>query len=395
MISFDEATSLIARAAKPLEIELVSISDAAGRVLAEPVVAQISAPASDVSAMDGYAVRSADITGLPKAFEVVGESFAGAGYAGNVATDQAVRIFTGAPVPAGADRVIMQEYVARQGNSATLNEAPGSGRHVRSAGSDFHAGEELLPAGTRLGPHQLVAAAGADVEKLAVWRAPRIAILSTGDELVAPGTAHHTAGSIPDSVSFGVAALAELWGGEIVDKIRLPDDLDALEKAAVRVTEYADIVVVTGGASVGARDYAKAMFEPLGLDPVFSKVAIKPGKPVWTGRVGQCLIVGLPGNPTSAIVTARLFLAPLVAGLAGANPQLALQWQTVPLGAPLAATGDRETFVRGTLHDGTVEPLTSTDSGAQKVLALANCLVRCGAGMNVRGEGALVPVLEF
>ncbi len=395
MIGFDEAVALISKMAVPLGTETVSIANASGRILAESVIAGVTAPAAAISAMDGYAIRNADISGISKSFLVIGKSFAGNGYSGTVEVDQAVRIFTGAPMPPGADRVVMQEDITREGNFATLTEEFGPGWHVRPAGSDFELGEELLPGGTKLGPNQLIAAAAADCAELTVWRKPRIVVLSTGDELVTPGTARNTAGSIPESVSFGVAALAERWGGEVMNKVRLTDDLDQLQEVAARAVEDADIVVVTGGASVGERDYAKAMFEPIGLDLIFSKVAIKPGKPVWAGRVGNTLIVGLPGNPTSAMVTARLILAPLIAGLAAARADTALQWETVRVGAPLAATGGREAFVRGTLRGGVIYPLNSKDFGAQKILASANCLLRCEAGMQAQPEGALVSVLTM
>jgi molybdenum cofactor synthesis domain-containing protein len=204
---------------------------------------------------------------------------------------------------------------------------PGSARHIRKRGGDFETGDELLASGRLLDPRAIVAAAAADVAELRVFIRPRAHILSTGDELADPGTAANTPDAIPESVSFGVAALAELWGAFVVGGARLRDELPAMEKAAADAVNQADVVIVTGGASVGEKDFAKTMFEPLGLELVFSKVAIKPGKPVWLGRVDGALVLGLPGNPTSALVTARLLLAPLLAGLTGRSIDEALRWR--------------------------------------------------------------------
>jgi molybdopterin molybdotransferase len=196
-------------------------------------------------------------------------------------------------------------------------------------------------------------------------------------------------------VSFGVASLVRAWGGKVVDRWRLADDLAALEKAARSAVDQADIVVVTGGASVGERDFAKAMFAPLDLELIFSKVAIKPGKPIWIGRASNTLVVGLPGNPTSALVTARLFLAPLIAGLAGLGSAAATDWRSTALTGPLAACGDRETFVRGRRTQAGVEPIGDQDSSAQKALALSDVLIRRRPGDAASATGALVEILEF
>ena len=371
MISFDEAVRRVAAAARPIGRESVPIAEAAGRVLAAPVAAMIDAPPADCSAMDGYAVRDSD---LPGPLRLVGESFAGDGFGGALEPGTCVRIFTGAPVPAGADRVVMQEVAARDGDAVTFAGLPGPARHIRRRGSDFRAGEILLEAGRRLDPKALVAAAGADLAEVEAWRRPAVRVLATGDELAAPGEARGRAGAIPESLSCGVIALAEQWGAHSLGSRRLADDLPAMEQAAGEALEQADLVVVTGGASVGEKDYARTMFEPHGLELIFSKVAIKPGKPVWLGRAGARLVLGLPGNPTSALVTARLLLAPLVAGLAGRVG--ALEWRSLPLAAPLPACGDRETFHRARLVGGGAAPLASQDSGAQKALAEADLLVR-------------------
>jgi molybdopterin molybdotransferase len=389
VIGFDEAAALVAEAAKPLGTERVGLANAKGRVLAAPVVAEVDAPPADVSAMDGYAVRDRD---LPGRLAVAGESFPGRGFAGAIGPGRCVRIFTGAPVPAGADRVVIQEEVRREGETAWF-ESPGAARHIRTRGSDFSRGDLLVEAGRLLDGRALVAAAGADLAEVEVWRRPRLIVLGTGDELVEPGTARATPGAIPESVSLGVAAFAEDWGAEVVARKRLGDELPALVREAAEALERADVVVVTGGASVGERDHAKAMFEPAGLELIFSKVAIKPGKPVWLGRVGATLVLGLPGNPNSALVTARLLLAPLLAGLTGRPPLL--RWRPAKLAEAITATGNRETFYRAAAAGDAVRLLSNQDSGAQSTLAAADRLVRRRAGAPAAGVGEPVDVIDF
>lgn len=395
MIGFDEVVELIRSIAKPLGIETIGIAKAANRVLASPVIAQNDSPRSDVSAMDGYAVRDKDLETMPALLEVAGESFAGSGWTGSITPGTTIRIFTGAPVPTGADRVVIQENVRRERSNAIIEKSPGTARHIRTRGSDFNEGDELLSTGRLLDPRAIVAAAAADLDKLEVYRRPRLAILSTGDELAEPGTARARANAIPESVSFGVAALAELWGADTAARRRLPDDLPAMKAAGESAIQQSDLVVVTGGASVGEKDFAKTMFEPLGLELLFSKVSIKPGKPVWLGRVGEKLVMGLPGNPTSALVTARLFLAPLLAGLNGRQIETALCWRTMPIASSLQDCGARETFHRARSVNGSAEILSFQDSSAQKALADADLLVRQPPDMPALEAGAKVAVLGF
>jgi molybdopterin molybdotransferase len=395
MIGFDEAVELVRSVAKPLASEAVQLAEAAGRVLALPVIARIDSPRFDVSAMDGYAVREADLTNLPAKLAIAGESFAGAGWGSSLAPGTCARIFTGAPVPAGADRVVMQEDVGREGENALITAHPGPAHHIRKRGSDFAAGEELLPGGRPLDPRAIVAAAAADVAEVEVYRRPRIHILSTGDELAEPGTARGRPEAIPESVSFGVAALAERWGARAAGRTRLRDDLPTMRQAAEAAIRETDVVVVTGGASVGEKDFAKTMFEPFELELVFSKVAIRPGKPVWLGRARGTLVIGLPGNPTSALVTARLLLAPLLAGLCGRPIDCALNWRTLPLGTWLPECQGRETFHRARLTRGKADIVLHQDSGAQKALAEADLLVRQRAGSSAIAAGSAVDVLDF
>ena len=395
MISFDEAVAIICSLRGGLGKETVGLGDAHHRVLAEPVIARVHSPPTDVSAMDGYAVRDHDVAQLPARLPVAGQSFAGAGYDTELAEGTTVRIFTGAPVPAGADRVIIQEIVNRDGNIAIFANAPGQARHIRPRSSDFAAGTPLIEPGTRLGYRHLVAAAGADLSDLTVWRRPRVIILGTGDELAEPGTSADTPGTIPESVSFGVAALATDWGGQVLAKRRLRDDLPAMKVAATEAVTKGDLVVVTGGASVGERDFAKTMFEDVGLHLLFEKVAIKPGKPVWLGQAGSTYIMGLPGNPTSALVTARLLMAPLLAGLSGMDPESALAWITIPVTSPLPSCGDRETFVRARFEDKGVVPASNQDSSAQHTLAESDALIRRLPGGPEANAGDEVQALNF
>jgi molybdopterin molybdotransferase len=395
MIAFDEAVRLVAEAGRPLGSERVAIAEAHGRVLAAPVEAQVRAPPCDTSAMDGYAVKDADLAELPARLAVAGASYPGGGFDGAMAAGTCVRLFTGAPVPAGADRVVIQENVVRDGDFAVIAEAPGAARHIRRRGSDFELGDRLLESGRRLDPRALVAAAGGDLAEVEVWRRPRLIVLATGDELVDPGAARSQVGAIPESVAIGVTALADAWGAEPVGRRRLRDELPAMETAAAEALEVADLVVVTGGASVGERDHAKAMFAPAGLELLFSKVAVKPGKPVWLGRAQGRLVMGLPGNPTSALVTARLLLAPLIAGLTGRDPAEALRWREAALSDALGPCGERETFVRAAAERGCVRPLANQDSSAQRMLAAADLLIRRPAGATAAKVGDRVEVLEF
>ncbi len=395
MIGFDDALALIATQVQPLGREAIMLADAAGRVLAQDLIARLDAPRSAVSAMDGYAVRNDDVPAIGTRLHLVGESFAGTGEPVAVGRGQTVRIFTGAPLPDGADRVIMQENTEREGDTVIIAREFGPGWHVRDRASDFAAGTVLLGGGQRLDPRAIVAAAAADQADLVVARQPRVAIIGTGDELAAPGQAHERAGAIPESVTFGVAALVAEGGGEVVRVTRGGDDLSVLERLAGDALAASDLVVITGGASVGEKDFAKAMFAPHGLDLLFSKVAIKPGKPVWLGRVGNKWVLGLPGNPTSAMVTARLFLVPLLAALQGQNRPPAIQWRTLPLAAPIKATGDRETFVRARWDVDGLTPLDNQDSGAQSALVDANWLVRCPPGQGALKTGEAAQALSF
>ncbi len=392
MISFDEAVARVCGAARPLGTETVAIEQAAGRILASSVLARIDGPRADVSTMDGYAVRDADLR-VGAELPVIGEAFPGAPFGQALPPGTCLRIFTGAPVPEGADRVVMQENVSRTGDNATFTEPASAVRFLRRRGSDFAIGDALVHAGQRLGPRALVAAAAADVDAVEVYRRPRLVILCTGDELARPGQAAATDAAVPESLSVGLTAFAEQCGAQVIAYRQLADDLPSMKAEAAASLDAADIVVVTGGASVGERDFAKAMFE--GLDLIFSKVAIKPGKPVWLGRAGGRIVMGLPGNPTSALVTARLLLQPLLTGMGGGNPDAALRWRPARLAVPMEAGSDRETFWRAREEAGRVVLMPNQDSGAQRTLAEADLLVRQLSNAPALATDAQVDVLDF
>ena len=329
-------------------------------------------------------------------FTVVGESAAGMAHAPALSHGEAVRIYTGAPLPDDADRVVVQEMTQVDGGRMTVTGAIGDNAFIRRTGSDFEEGAVLLEAGTRLTSNRLVAAAAADHARLRVWRRPGIAILATGDELVAPGRAFESASTIPDSISGALAAATRDWGGDVVARRRVRDDAPAIEGEASALLRTADILVVIGGASVGARDFAKHSLAGGDFHEVFSKVAMQPGKPVWCAASGRGqFVIGLPGNPVSAMVTARLFLAPLIAASAGRPFGSALPWAPRPLiGAGIAGKW-REQFARGVREDGGVRLIDNQLSSAQSGLAMADMLVRVPAGDTRYGEGVALPGIAF
>lgn len=396
MIAFDTALDHVKQLARPLGSERVVLADADGRVLAEDVHAKVDAPPADVSMMDGYAVRAADCETLPAQLTIIRENAAGTSDAGAIAPGQCARIFTGAPLPHGADAIAIQENVRREGDLATIEQSPPTARYIRRRGNDFAAGSVLLDAGTRLGPRQLIAAAAGDHADVVCHQQPRVQVFVNGNELRAAGITEPREGSIPDSLSAGLAASIRRWGGKVCGRQHLADDLSAMQEAASTALPDHDLIVIAGGASVGEYDHARAMFEPFGLELAFAKVAMKPGKPVWLGSVGQCLVMGLPGNPSSAMVTARLLLAPLLYGLTGLNPNSALQWREAKLGQPVPAEGGRETFLRARRDaDRAVQPLENQNSGSQLALAQAEVLIRRPANAASLAVGETVPVLEL
>lgn len=389
MLTLEEAQARLLALAPSLPLEHVDVQGTLGRYLAEPLKARRTQPAAHVSAMDGYAMKGPDLDGP---WTLIGESSAGHPFSGTVGAGQAVRISTGALVPDGADAVIVQEDVAREGESLTLTGTPPSplGKHIRRCGSDFGIDTELLPTGARIGPAQLALAIAAGHKHIAVRRKPRVTIIDSGDELAGDPElcAVH---QVPASNGAMLAALLASLPCE-VDRIGpVPDDLTLLTNA-FHMAHDADIIVTTGGASVGDHDLIRPAIEAWGGTIDFWKVAIKPGKPLLVATKGKQVVVGLPGNPVSSHVTALLFLLPLLRTALGAAEPLP-QAIELPLAAPLPAGGDRREFLRGRLVSRGVEVLTQQDSGALAAMAAAQVLIDRPANSPRREAGSMARVL--
>ena len=352
--------------------ENIPFSESLGRYLSDNVIAQRDQPAAPLSAMDGYAIRFGD---LPGPWTVVGEVAAGAAPDRAVGAGQAMRIFTGAMLPGGADTVIVQEDVAVDGAALTLTgDGPGVlGRHIRAQGTDFAAGDCLLRAGTRLTPGAIAAAAMSGAGQLAVGRRPRVAILTTGDELVQAGRSL-TTGQIPDSNSPMLIAMLAGEPAEVSLPHHIRDDRTTLARVLKELARRHDVIVTVGGASVGDHDHVRGALEDAGGLLDFWKIAMRPGKPLIAGTIGDAVLLGLPGNPSSAFVTATLFLLPLVRHLAGARNPLPPIHQA-PLAAPLPAGGGRRDYLRARLDAGRLTPLIGQESGMTLPLASANALL--------------------
>lgn len=315
LLPVDEALRRILDGAVPLEAESVDLLAAAERVLAEDVAAQLTHPPFAASAMDGYAVRAPDVATVPATLRVVGELNAGGPFAGSVAAGEAIRIFTGASVPDGADTVVIQENTERSGESIIVRESAPPGANIRRAGSDFHSGGVLLRAGRLLDASAITLAAAGGHGRLNVRRAPRVAILATGDELVEPGN-QPGPGQIISSNPYGLAALLSRFGARPRLLGIAGDTIEALTAELAEAADV-DILVTIGGASVGDRDLVKPALEARGMALDFWKVAVRPGKPMLFGRLGATRVVGLPGNPLSCLIAARIFIVPLVFRLLG------------------------------------------------------------------------------
>jgi molybdopterin molybdotransferase len=370
LLPVDEALARLLALGRPLSREDVPIRAAVGRWAAADVAALRTQPASDLSAMDGYALRFAD---LPGPFTVIGESAAGATFAGDVGAMEAVRIFTGAAMPAGTDTVLVQEEAGRDGLTlrVTGEGTARVGRNVRRKGLDFSVGDVLIERGARITPARIAVAATGGHGTLPVGRAVRVAVVATGDELVPPG-APLTPGALPESNGAMLAAMLADMPVELIDLGILPDRLDIITAAfgAVR----ADILVTTGGASVGDHDLVRPALEAAGGSLDFWKIALRPGKPMLAGRLNGAVVLGLPGNPVSAFVTATLFLRPLIAHLAGAADSAPHRALAV-LGEDLPANDHRADYLRAETRGGRVYVAAIQDSSMLRTLARADCLV--------------------
>jgi molybdopterin molybdotransferase len=385
-----EAQSRLLALAAPVGLEWVPLAGAVGRWAAQDVKALRTQPSADLSAMDGYAIRFAD---LPGPWEVIGESAAGRAFAGTVGLGQATRIFTGAPMPSGADTVLVQEEAARDGVRLALEGEgpPYLGRNVRPKGLDFAQGEVLIATGERLTPARLAVAGTGGNATLPVRRIVRVAVAATGDELVPPGAPVGDA-QLPETNRLMLAAQLADLPVEMIDLGILPDRLDALE-AAFR-TVRADILVTTGGASVGDHDLVRPALEAAGARIDFWRIALRPGKPMMAGRLEDAVVVGLPGNPVSAFVTALLFVRPLVAHLSGSADSMPRS-RPVLLGEPLSANGERTDYLRAELREGRAFASTIQDSSMLRTLARAGCLIVREPNASAADAGDSVEILDI
>ena len=392
MISVDEALQRCLALVQPLSVETVPLAHAAGRHMPHPATASRAQPPFDASAMDGYAVIGDPNPG--DSFVVVGEAGAGHAWAGSLAPGQALRIFTGAPLPTGANRVIIQEDVTREGDVIRVKPGADAGTHIRPAGQDFGIGDQLAP--RRLRPNDLALLASMNLPLVSVTRRPVVAIIATGDELVMPGEMPG-----PDQIiasnSFAIKALCEAEGAE-VRLLPIARDTETALATVLGLAEGADLILTTGGASVGDHDLVALVAEGLGMERSFWKIAMRPGKPLMAGRLGEAAMLGLPGNPVSSIVCAHLFALPMIRALLGmANP--APQARSAILGADVDANGPRTHYMRARLAPGDglprIMPFDRQDSSLLSILASADALLIRPVGDGPQPAGTLVQYLAL
>ncbi len=386
-IPLEEAQAQLLALVTPLPVERVYVEEALGRYLAEPLIARRTQPATALSAMDGYAVSERDMSGP---WRIVGESAAGHPYSGAIRRGEAVRISTGAALPADAAAVILQEDLRTDGDALTLTgEAPvPPNKHIRPRGLDFTEGAEVLAAGTRIGPAQLALALSAGHARLPVRRRPRVLVMDSGDELSADPEACQ-GHQIPASNGAMLAAMARGLACEVRRIGPVPDDMSALA-AAFAQADDADVIITSGGASVGDHDLIKPALEAWGASLGFWRVAIKPGKPILVATRGHQIILGLPGNPVSSHVTGYLFMLPLLRALLGAASTLP-RATALRLAEPLPANGGRRTFLRASTDGTTVSAQAVQDSSALASLAASNVLIDCPANAPAIAGGEPVP----
>src|SRR5512132_1076934 len=374
-----EALARVLADAEPLAAEAVPLAQAHGRVLAADVAALRTQPPADVSAMDGYAVRSIDVAKTPAKLKLVGEVAAGHPFRGTVGAGEAARIFTGGVLPPGTDTIVIQENTVREGDAVVITVASGKGKHVRVEGLDFKRGVVLLTKGRRLSDRDLALAAAMNHPTVPAHRCPKVALLATGDELIMPGDTPGF-GQIVYSNGYATLALARREGCEVVDLGIVPDRLAETAAGVRRARDNGgDILVTSGGASVGAYDLVREALAAEGLALSFWKVALRPGRPMMHGRLGPMHVLGLPGNPVSAYVCAVLFLIPLIRQLAGRS-DVAPAPETARLGRDLPRNDERADYLRAVLTTGSdgipvATPAPVQDSSMLMPLARADCLL--------------------
>ncbi|MEQ8268209.1 MAG: molybdopterin molybdotransferase MoeA [Parvibaculum sp.] len=376
LLPVEDARARIMAALRTTETENVPLDRALGRFLAKEVISRRTQPPADLSAMDGYAVRAGDVAVVPARLKVVGEAPAGGAYEEPLNEGEAVRIFTGAPLPRGADSIVIQEDTLRDGDVVVISEAARAGQHIRVCGLDFRTGDAGMPAGRKLSPADIALAAAMNLPILEVHKRPVIAFFSTGNELVRPGD-EPGPNQIISSNNDGLAALIAEAGGIPLDLGIARDTLEDIRAAAGRASE-ADMLVTLGGASVGDHDLVQEALAPLGLDIDFWKVAMRPGKPLIFGKLGEQPMLGLPGNPVSALVCATLFLRPAIMRMQGGDSTL--HTTLARSGRDLPANGSREDYIRGGLDHVPGElpvatPFEIQDSSMLSVLSHASCLI--------------------
>jgi molybdopterin molybdotransferase len=398
VISVEEALTRLLALIDVLPPEQIALADGLGRVLAEDVAARRTQPPFAASAMDGFAVRADDLGRIPVELRIVAEVPAGAGFGGHVGAGEAARIFTGAPMPAGTDTVVIQEDAERHGDRVRVLEGARRGRYVRREGLDFAAGDALLRAGRRLTARDIGLLAAMNRPWLYVRRRPHVGILSTGDEIVMPGDpiGPH---QIVSSNSLALSAIVAACGGVAVSVGNAPDDPEALRRIAA-ATRGVDLLVTTGGASVGEHDLVREVLAEDGFDLDFWQIAMRPGKPLMAGRYRGTPMLGLPGNPVSTFVCAMLFLVPAIERLSGVASTASAAAATARLGAAVAVNDRRQDYLRARLaraEDGVEEavPFEVQDSSMMRLLAEADCLIVRPPQAAAAAAGETVPILRF
>lgn len=392
MISVSSAISLLRQHRSERPVISVPLAESVDAILAEDIQANVTLPPLAASAMDGYAVKLADVRKAGAKLTVIGESPAGHPFLGRVNKGEAVRIFTGGAVPTGADHIVIQENAERKSDTLTILFDNDALRHIRKAGIDFTTGDTLITKGTRLGPMHIALAAAANHAELPIYKRPIVALIANGDELKTPGS-DVTETDIISSNPAGLGALIRHWGGVVMDMGIASDSIDAIT-ALIRKAKDADIIVPVGGASVGDHDYMRDAFKACDLSSVFEKVAVRPGKPTWFGTIDKQVVLGLPGNPASATVCAHLFLKILM----GAEDELIST--KAKLTAPISSNGPRETYLRafakisktGQLE---VTPFPRQDSSLLTPLAQANVLIRLPKESGPWDSGDMIDILPL